>query len=229
MKSRLKSDAIRLRLNGLSYSEILKTIPIAKSTLSLWLRSVHLSKPQKQRLTDKKLVAIARGWEARRRQRIERTNLIKQNAFKDISKINKENLFLMGNMLYWAEGSKQKEHLVSQGVIFGNSDPLMIKMFLKWLKDCLGILDKDLMFDIYIHKNHETHSGATRRYWSEITGFSISKFDKIYFKKHNLSTNRRNKGDSYHGQLRIAVRRSTDLNRKITGWIEAICSQCRVV
>jgi len=45
--------AIELRKKGLSYSEILKCVPVAKSTLSLWLRSVGLSKKQRQRLTDK--------------------------------------------------------------------------------------------------------------------------------------------------------------------------------
>lgn len=48
-----KKKAIELRKQGLSYREILEQIPVAKSSLSLWLRSVGLSKKQKQRLTEK--------------------------------------------------------------------------------------------------------------------------------------------------------------------------------
>ena len=58
MKTLLKERAIKLRREGLSYSEILQKIPVAKSTLSLWLRSIGLSKKQVQRLTEKKLLAI---------------------------------------------------------------------------------------------------------------------------------------------------------------------------
>ena len=45
-----KQKAIALRKRGYSYSEILAEVPVAKSTLSLWLRSVGLAKKQKQLL-----------------------------------------------------------------------------------------------------------------------------------------------------------------------------------
>ena len=57
-KLKEKQKAIKFRRKGLSYSEILKKIPVAKSTLSLWLRTVRLAKRQKQRLTEKRLAAI---------------------------------------------------------------------------------------------------------------------------------------------------------------------------
>jgi orotate phosphoribosyltransferase-like protein len=56
-KPNLKQKAIQLRMNGLTYSEILKCIPVAKSTVSLWLREVDLSVPQKQRITKKRIAA----------------------------------------------------------------------------------------------------------------------------------------------------------------------------
>jgi transposase len=55
MRKSLKRIAIQLRREGYSYSEILKKVPVAKSTLSLWLRSVNLTNSQKQKLTLKKL------------------------------------------------------------------------------------------------------------------------------------------------------------------------------
>ena len=53
MKLKLKEKAVKFRKQGLSYSEILKQIPVAKSTLSLWLKSVNLSNKQSQRLAEK--------------------------------------------------------------------------------------------------------------------------------------------------------------------------------
>lgn len=51
---KLKQKAIRLRKRGHTYSEILRVIPIAKSTLSEWLKEVGLSIPQQQKITEKR-------------------------------------------------------------------------------------------------------------------------------------------------------------------------------
>ena len=45
-----KKKAIELRKQGLSYSEIRKIVTVAKSTLSLWLRSVGLAKRHIRRI-----------------------------------------------------------------------------------------------------------------------------------------------------------------------------------
>jgi transposase len=70
VKFKEKETAIELRRQGYSYSEILKKIPVAKSTLSLWLRSVGLAERQKQRLTEKKRKGQLKGAQMKRRQRI---------------------------------------------------------------------------------------------------------------------------------------------------------------
>lgn len=132
MKTELRDKAIQLRKQGFSYSEILKEIPVAKSTLSLWLRSVGLSKRQKQRLTQKKLVAAHRGGQRKREQLVLRIQEIKKLARFETKELSKEMLWVMGVMLYWAEGSKDKYYKPGQPVSFSNSDPLMVKVFLSF-------------------------------------------------------------------------------------------------
>jgi transposase len=61
VKFKEKETAIELRKQGYSYSEILKRVPVAKSTLSLWLRSVGLAERQKQRLSEKKESGTIKG------------------------------------------------------------------------------------------------------------------------------------------------------------------------
>lgn len=229
MKNKLRKKAISLRENGFSYSEILRKVPVAKSTLSLWLGSVGLSKRQKQKITQKKILASRRGGEVKRRQRIKLTKQIKDKSILEIDSISDKELKLIGAVLYWAEGSKSKEYNPSTGIIFSNSDPLMCKLFISWLINILGVPKKEIYFHIYIHESHKNRLKEIIKFWVGITGFSAVKFDKIYFKKNILSTKRRNIGDNYHGLLRIIVRKSTNLNRKIQGWIEGICIQCGVV
>ena len=74
---------------------------MAKSTLSLWLRSVNLTNSQKQKLTLKKLKSAKRGAEKRRLERIMKTREIIEKSILDIKNISKEELFLIGVVLYW--------------------------------------------------------------------------------------------------------------------------------
>lgn len=222
MKQSLKIQAIKLRKEGLSYSEIRKRVPVSKSTLSLWFKNVKLSKEQQQILYLKRCSASLRGAAARRKQRIEITRQIKDKARAQIANISKRELWLVGIMLYWAEGSKERDYRVTSGVTFTNSDPFMAQVFIKWLLTCLDIPEEDINLSIYIHETKKDQLDKVKKYWTSVTRFSTEKFGKIYFKKHKINSKRRNRDESYYGLLRIQVRRSTNLNRKIAGWIEGI-------
>ena len=228
-KLKEKEKAIELRKRGNSYSEILREVPVAKSTLSLWLRSVGLSKRQKQRLTGKKLAAALRGAKVRKEQRLLITKEIKDRARSKIRKLSNRELWLIGVALYWAEGSKQKENNISQKVKFSNSDPAMIKVFLKWLQDICKISNSNINFRIALHETAKNKLKEVQKYWSNITGFPINNFQKIDWKKHRINTKRKNIGEKYFGLLNIYIRNSTNLNRKIEGWIKGICKNCGVV
>ena len=130
-KLKEKEKAIQLRKKGYSYSEILKEVYVAKSTLSLWLRYVGLAKRQKQRLTQKRIEAQKRGAKIVRERRERLVKEIKELARRDVKKITKRELWLIGVGLYWAEGSKQKSNNVSARISLGNSDPEIIRIFIK--------------------------------------------------------------------------------------------------
>lgn len=224
-KTKEKEKAVKLRRRGFSYSEILKQVPVAKSTLSLWLRSVGLSKRQKQRLTKKKLAAALRGAQAKRRYKQALIKEIKDKAKKEIKKLTRKELWLLGTVLYWAEGTKEKEYRSSR-VSLGNSDPRMILLFLKWLKEICLISPSDLNYEIYIHETANWRKA--KKFWVNTLAIPDEQI-KIYFKRHKINSKRRNVGKNYHGLMRIRVKKSINLNRKIAGWIEGICENCGVV
>ena len=220
-KTKLKIKAVALRRQGKTYSEILKEVPVAKSTLSLWLRGVGLAKAQKQRITQKRKEAQIKGAMARRQQRIVLTEKIYKEAEQEIGPINQRELWLMGTMLYWAEGGKEKAWRPGSGMNFSNSDHRMISLFLKWLLVC-GVEKKDIQFSIYIHENHRDSIKQVRKFWIDKTGFSEKYFTYVYFKKHNPKTKRRNIGDDYRGNLRVNVKKSSTLVRKVEGWVRGV-------
>ena len=226
-KPKEREKAIKLRKRGFSYSEILKEIPVAKSTLSLWLRSVGLSKRQKQRLTGKKLAAALRGARSRKDQRLLITKEIKVKARGEIGKLSNRELWLIGVALYWAEGHKEKTH--ASPIKLGNSDPNLINIFLEWLQKVCKINRKDIKFRIYLHETSKNRLGEVKKYWARATKFPERDFQKISWKKHKINTRRKNIGENYYGLLDVSVKKSINLNRKVQGWIEGICKNCGVV
>lgn len=221
-KSAQKTRAIALRKQGSSYSEILEKVPVAKSTLSLWLHSVGLSALQQQRLTKKRISSALRGAAVRHRQRVQSTEDIFRKSKEEIGHLSDRELFLIGVALYWAEGSKQKPHAVSARVVFSNSDPAMIVLFMKWLQ-LLCISPDRITIELYVHETAQERVLEIQRFWSKTLKSSINKFSHVYLKKGNEKTNRRNIGREYHGLVRIKVSESTDLNRQISGWVLGIC------
>src|SRR3989344_1139688 len=197
IKESEKTKAIELRKKGFSYVEILKSVPVAKSTLSLWLRSVGLSKKQKQKLTEKKLASMERGWLKWKQKRVDFVEKTKAQARADVKNISARELWLIGVALYWAEGAKVNE--------------------------------EDLVYEIYIHENSKNNLDKVKKYWAEKLKIGINKLDRVYFKRNKIKTNRKNISDNYFGLVRIRVRKSSTLNRKITGWVEGITNYCGIV
>ena len=103
----------------------------------------------------------------------------------------------------------------SDRVIFTNSDPALIRFFLRFL-DAAGTPRGDLGFRVYIHENADVESA--QRFWLEVTGATIDQFATPTLKRHNPKTVRKNVGETYHGCLRVDVHNSAELYRKIEGW-----------
>ena len=222
MKSILKAKAIELRKEGLTYNEILARLPVAKSTLSDWLHSAGMAKFQNQRLTAKKLEAIGKGGAAKKAQRIAATEKIMAAAIKDIGMITRRELWLMGVMLYWAEGSKEKEYRPGGKMQFTNTDPDMIRLFLLWLKEICHKTFNDLVISVYIHHLHRERTEEILTFWTDAINGPKGVIAHVYYKKGNPKTIRRNTGTSYHGTLSVYVKSGSSLNRQIAGWARGV-------
>lgn len=215
--------AIMLRREGLTYSEIRKKVNVAKATLSLWFKEVGLSKAQKQRITQKRLDAALRGALKRKLARIELCKKIKEESYREVQGLDRNVYLLAGAALYWAEGNKQKEHNVSAQVIFSNSDGEMIRFFYDWLIKICDRNPNEMGFELYIHENADIESA--KKYWTKVLNRSGKDLIKIRLKKNKGLSFRKNRDVNYHGVLRIVVRKSSVLNRKIMGWVSGMSKE----
>ncbi|MEI7689404.1 MAG: helix-turn-helix domain-containing protein [Candidatus Saccharibacteria bacterium] len=214
MKLDERNKAIELRQRGHSINKIAQEIGVAKSSVSIWVRDVHLTDSQIKNLNSLPFTNTA--IENRRKSRIKnelskRLDVISK-AKLEIPKINLENLWLIGIMLYWAEGGKTQRM-----VRFSNGDPEMIKIMIKFFKIICKVPNKKLRGHIHIHEGLD--SKAAEKYWSKISGIPIAQFFKTYQKPNKGSLNK--KHSLPYGVMDIYVL-NAELFNKISGWAAGI-------
>ncbi|MEU7279260.1 hypothetical protein AB0A69_10855 [Streptomyces sp. NPDC045431] len=211
-KDDLRARARELRLQGMTYDQIQVELGCSKSSISLWVRD--LPKPERRDPGEQARLASAKRWEHEHAVREAARQRTKAAARQEVGQLSDRELFLIGVGLYWAEGAKDKPYARRESVLFVNSDPGMITVFLAWL-DLLKIDRERLRFRVLIHESADVE--GAKGYWANLVGADPTTFNKTTLKKHNPKTVRKNVGETYRGCLVINVLQSADLYRRIEG------------
>jgi hypothetical protein len=219
-KDDLHARARELREQGLDYEEIAGALGVSKSSVSLWVRDM----PWPERLSyeecrKRSAEGAQRYWAAERPVREARREAVRAAAAAEIGPLAEREILIAGAIAYWCEGAKSKAHRRQDRVVFVNSDPALIRFFLRFL-DTVGIGREDLTYRVHIHETADV-LGA-ERFWQRVTQADPRQFRRTVLKTHNPRTVRANVGDDYHGCLRVEVRRSGELYRQIDGWTSSI-------
>lgn len=214
--------AIELRRAGKSIRNIAKTLNLSTSTASVWCRNIELTDAQKSVLALKSTnIELLRTYATKRHEdKIIRDTESFNKAKLEVSKLNKQELFLTGLALYWAEGFKN----IAEGRVgFCNSDPRMIRFMMFWFRHILRIPDSDFTLRAEFNISHSARVIEIENYWAQITGIPITQFNKPYLQKSVLLRKYPNTA-TYYGVLRIRIRKSTHLLPRLRGWIEGLSS-----
>lgn len=210
--------AIKLRRQGHSYNEILKTVPVTKSTLSLWCRDITLTPQQVERLESRKLrgakLGRIRGSKAQQASRIKRTQKLIASGMKDVGVLTKRDRFVVGVGLYLGDGYKK-----DLGVVFSNSNPAIIKFMMQWFREFLGISNSKFVGQIWIHDN--LSEPDARRFWSKLTNIPDNQLQKSYISKNKTTSNKIRKNIHKNGVFAIKIH-SREKQRKIIGWMSGV-------
>lgn len=215
-KLELKLKARELRKKGLSVKEIQKRLKVSRSSVSLWVRDVKLTKKQLEKLYLNKKTGSLKGSIIAAMNKVRaREELVKKlmrEGKKEMGRISRRNRFITGVALYFAEGEKSGEH-----VGFSNSDPRAIKFMADWFRKFCKIPEEKFRCSLYIHDNLDEKKA--KRFWSKLTKISLAQFRKSYIVKNN--PHRLRKVKHIYGVLRIGTN-DVSLHRKIMGWISGI-------
>ncbi|MFF9524379.1 hypothetical protein ACF1DV_20720 [Streptomyces achromogenes] len=211
-KDDLRDRARELRLQGWTYDRIQAELGCSKSSISLWVRD--LPKPEPRYTPEEQRALMNEGLAHLRAARDREREETKQRAAAAVGRLSDRELFLVGVGLYWAEGAKDKPYSRRELVLFVNSDPGMIYVFLAWL-DLVGVERDHRRFRVMIHESADV--AAAERYWADLVGVDPGSFSRTTLKRHNPKTVRKNVGEAYRGCLVISVLQSADLYRRIEG------------
>ena len=211
MKKRILeySEAVRLRKEGLSYSQINRVLKVSKSPLSSWLRVIPISSARKTTLSE----SFRMQGKRLHAERLKRTAATIGLAREEIGVLTLRELKIAGAMLYWAEGTKSAE---KENVAVSNSDPRLIQLALQWLRIICGIPDQKIRVQMHIHTDLDPEECLG--FWMQVTRLPRDCFTKPYIKRSSLG---RRKKLSYRGTIQIRVS-DKQLYRRIQGWIEGL-------
>jgi transcriptional regulator with XRE-family HTH domain len=218
-KDPVRDKARELRKQGLNYNQIAAELGVSKSSVSLWVRD--LPRPaglSPEACQERSAARVREYWAAERPVREAGRAAARATAAAEIGQLTEREVIIAGAITYWCEGAKSKPHRRDDRVSFINSDPGLVRFFLRFL-EVAGVERELLIFRVYVHENADVASA--QRFWLDVTQARPAQFRSPTLKRHNPATVRKNTRSDYHGCLRIDVRRSASLYLKIEGWATA--------
>lgn len=188
MKSRwfqLKAKAITFRKRGKSIRGIETSLNIPRSTLSGWFKKIKLTPSQYKFLEHKNKKGLLKArkkaviWH--NQQKEGRLKIAEKEAHKVLSKItiNQEIIELGLAILYLGEGSKK-----SPTTSMGNSDPLILKFFLKIIMVIYKIDIEKIRFNLHIRADQNPE--MLKKYWSKKLKVPLHRFKSTSIDKRTM-------------------------------------------
>lgn len=223
-----KFKAYKLRVAGRSYNEISRLLCIPKSTLSLWFKDIFIPEEAqariKKRVYDRSITGLIKRNINQTKQAEKRAEIARERACSEIDNISKRDLLVIGVALYWAEGYKRP--IVRGGktrtyhpVCFTNSDPKLITLFLRFLREICQVSEDRIRANIRMFEHQ--NEAYVADFWQKICRIPSTNFGKIY-KGISISSQRKRPHNILpYGTVQIRVS-DTALYHQIMGWIDGL-------
>jgi transposase-like protein len=194
----------------MSVKSIAKELGVSRGSVSVWVRDIQLTQAQIDVLKKQqgRFENEIRGAKANR----ERFLLLRRQYQQQGREKARTGSLLhaTGCMLYWAEGAKGRNV-----VIFANSDPHMISLFVQFLREEFGVFDEKIGVVVHCHTSDLDEHERIAQYWLSLLNLPRSSFKRIAVKQG--SDTRKNR--LINGVCRIEVN-STELVQHIYGAIQ---------
>ena len=207
-----------LRTLGLTYAEIRKMIPVPKGTLSDWCRDIPLTDEQLERirgLGGNSAAGRAKAGRVLRERNLRRTAAIREAGREEARRLTRDPDWVAGVVAYWAEGAKRTKQ-----VKFSNSDPDLVRLFMKWAERFLDVEVERFTISLHLHNGQD--EAERKLYWGRVTGFTSDQFRKTFWKSEGTG---HRKNVLYNGTAQVRISCSNTIYHRIMGWIDHLAGR----
>lgn len=197
MARRLTQETIsqirNLRSQGWSLPELKRKFQVGHGTVYRYIQDTKILPKYKQIWLSKRKSSTHRMLDEKQKAKI--------NAKKYVFAINSKEKLLILSSLYWAEGHKKD-------FSFTNSDPQMIKLFIKYLRDTLETPKERIKLSIRIYEDMNVE--VCKKFWLNNSGLDRSNLGTV-----NVLFGKK-KGKLKHGMCRVRVRKGGSMLKYLT-------------
>jgi hypothetical protein len=204
------------RDEGRSIKEIARLLGVSTSSVSHWVRDIALTDAQhaalqarnglheRQRLARAAMAAKARGRRAAAQQ--EGRQRARNLGYR----------YAAGCMLFWAEGSRQRNK-----VVFTNSDPEMARFFVGFMREFFEISSERFRLTCNLFADHEARQREIEDFWLSTAQLPRSCLCKSTVNRYSRYSQKKRKNKLHYGTCRVVVN-STEIAQTIYGSIQEL-------
>ncbi len=184
MKLKIKEKAIELRQSGKTYSEISNILDekVPKGTLSGWFKDIKLTPKQfkilKHNVSNKIKISQQAGQKVLREKRRLKLGVILSKSQSAVGTLDIKTQKIILSILYLGEGAKFR---TTRDLRLSNSDPRIIQLYLRLLRNCYQIDNSKMRARIQIRFDQD--HGKLEKFWKKTIGVSKLKFYPTYVDK----------------------------------------------
>jgi transcriptional regulator with XRE-family HTH domain len=209
MKTAERERARTLRREqGPSVKKLAKLLGVSTSSVSLWVRDIELTPAQVAALRQ----AGVRGGIANAARGLARRRAAQAEGRAHARRT--EPRHLAGCMLYWAEGSRNRN-----AVLFTNSDPEMVRFFVRFLRASFEILDDRIRITCNLFADHADDQREIEDFWLTLLDLPRTCLCKSTVNVYSKYSKKKRRNKLPYGTCRVAVH-DTSLVQHIYGAIQ---------
>jgi transcriptional regulator with XRE-family HTH domain len=206
-----REEARRLRREqGLPMKVIARRLGVSPSSVLSWTRDIEILPEHAARNMERSRTSFSLTWAEKHRER--RRQMQEEGRRRARAK---DPLHLAGCLIYWAEGTKDRNVLC-----LANSDVNMVRMFLRFLRECFGVEDDALTVRLNVYTGNGLSIEQIEDYWLDELDLPRSCLRGHTLNHRPTSSSGKKLNRLPYGVCQLRVRKSTDLVQHIYGAIQ---------
>jgi len=212
MKTEEQRLAREMRARGCSVKEIETCLGVARSSVSRWVKDVHLDDEQRRvlaaRVTEGRLQAAERKARAARRVRA-----MHQEEGRRFAR-ERGAAYAAGCMLYWAEGEKNRCRLS-----ISNSDVDLLRFFIGFVREHFSVTHDQMRIHCHLFADHLGRQREIERFWLNALELPSDRLGKSVVNTYSKYSEKKRKNKLPHGTCKLTVH-STRVVQTVFGSIQ---------